>query len=154
MNQYCSKTRKKLRLFNWVLDIGLLAAIIVCSNAKAAPHQLNPSQDAVNLVDAGVGRYRTIGAGQQSYGNTLCLASIKPTVFFIKDKDALLQVVEVNIENETGPVEASLDVRLDGKQKITALGTVKKGKSTFQVHIPDIDGPRPVEFVLRAKGKV
>ncbi|MHC4110824.1 MAG: glycoside hydrolase family 38 N-terminal domain-containing protein [Planctomycetota bacterium] len=72
----------------------------------------------------------------------------------LDSKDALLQVVEVNIENTSEPVEVSLDVRLDGKQKIKALGKVKKGKATFQVHIPDIAEPKPAEFILKAKGKV
>lgn len=115
-----------------VFYISLLAAIIVCSNTKAGK-----AKDS-----------------QLSEGGTLRLASIKPTVFFIKDKDALLQVVEINIENKSEPVEASLDVRLDGKQTITTLGKVKKGKTTFQVHIPDIAEPKPVEFVLKTNGKV
>jgi len=130
MNQGGYKTKTNLRLFNLVLDIGLLAALIVCSNAKAEM------------------------AGQQSSGSTLHLVSIKPTVFFIKERNALLQMVEVNIENTSEPVEASLDTRLNGKQRTTALGKVKKSKTTVRAYIPDIAEPRPVEFVLRAKGKV
>jgi hypothetical protein len=91
---------------------------------------------------------------QINKGNTLRLVSIKPTVFFIKDKDALLQVVEVNIENTSEPVEASLEVRLDGKQKITPLGKVEKGKTTIQAYIADISKATEAEFVLKADDKV
>jgi alpha-mannosidase len=132
MNQRSHKTGRKIKSLQCVFYISLLVVIIVCSNAKAG---------------------KTIDS-QLSEGGTLRLVSVKPTVFFIKEKGALLQVVEVNIENTSEPVEASLDVRLDGKQKITALGKVKKGKATFHVHIPDIAEPKPVEFVLKAKGKV
>ena len=134
MNQRGYKTRRKMKLLDCVfyISISLLAVIIVCNNAKA-----EPAKDS-----------------QLSEGGTLRLVSVKPTVFFIKEKDALLQVVEVNIENISEPVEASLDVRLDGKQKITALGKMKKGKATFQIHIPDIAEPKPAEFILKAKGKV
>ena len=132
MNQYYSKTGTKLKPFGLMLHIGLLVVIIVFSNAKAEMAQTS----------------------QLSKGSTLRLASIKPTVFFIKDKDALLQVVEVNIENTSESTEASLDVKLDSKQQTTALGKVKKGKATFQVHVPDIAEPKPVEYILKAKGKV
>ena len=132
MNKRGYKTRIKLKPFDWVLHIGLLTAIIVCSNAKA----------------------ERIKTSQLSESGTLRLVSIEPTVFFIKDKDVLLQVVEVVIENTAEPLEASLNVRLDGTQKTTALGTMKKGKTTFRAHIPDIAEPGPVEFVLKANGKV
>ncbi len=132
MNKRGYKTRIKLKPFDWVLHIGLLAAIIVCSNAKA----------------------ERIKTSQLSESGTLRLVSIEPTVFFIKDKDVLLQVVEVVIENTAEPLEVSLNVRLDGTQKTTALGTMKKGKTTFRAHIPDIAEPGPVEFVLKANGKV
>lgn len=132
MNQRGHKTERKIKPLHCVFYISLLVAIIVCSNTKAG--KAKDSQ----LIE----------------GGTLRLVSVKPTVFFIKEGNALLQVVEVNIENTSEPVEASLDVRLDGKQQITALGKVKKGKATFQVHIPDIAEPKPVEFVLKAKGKV
>ena len=132
MNQRSHKTGRKIKPLDCVFCISLLVAIILCSNAKTGQ-----AEDS-----------------QLTEGGTLRLVSVKPSVFFIKEKDVLLQVVEVNIENTSEPVEASLDVRLDGKQQITALGKVKKGKATFQVHIPDIAEPKPVEFVLKAKGKV
>ncbi len=115
-----------------ILYISLLVAIIVFSNAKAGQ-----GEDS-----------------QLSEGGTLRLVSVKPTVFFIKDKDALLQVVEINIENTSEPVEASLEARLGGKPQIKSLGKVKKGKATFQVNIPDIAEPKQIEFILKAKGKV
>ncbi|MHC4097557.1 MAG: hypothetical protein ACYSU3_16040 [Planctomycetota bacterium] len=99
MEQLRHKTGRKIKPLQCVFYISLLVAIIVTSHVKAGQ-----AEDS-----------------QLSEGGTLRLVSVKPTVFFIKDKDALLQVVEVNIENTSEPVEVSLDVRLDGKQKIKAL---------------------------------
>jgi len=132
MNQRSHKTGRKIKPLDCVFCISMLVAIIVCSNTKAGQ-----AEDS-----------------QLSEGGTLHLVSVKPTVFFIKEGNVLLQVVEVNIENTSEPVEASLDVRLDGKQKIKALGKVKKGKATFQVYIPDIAEPKLAEFVLKAKRKI
>jgi len=91
----------------------------------------------------------------------LRLASIEPTVFFIKEENALLQMVEVNIENTSEAVEASLEVKLstgrpmaDSKKKTAALGRVKKGRTAFKIYVPDIVEARPVEFVLKANDKV
>ncbi|MHC4641113.1 MAG: glycoside hydrolase family 38 N-terminal domain-containing protein [Planctomycetota bacterium] len=127
MNQRCYKTRK-IQHLNFVFYISLLVTIIVCSNVKA---------EMAN-----------------SEGSTLRLVSIKPTVFFIKEKDALLQVVEVNIENTSEPKEASLEVRLNGKQRTTAISKVGKGKATVRAYIPDISKATQAEFVLKVKGKV
>ncbi len=129
MNQRNHKTERNIKSLHRLFHIILLFAITLCSAPIA-------------------------NASQPTQGNALRLVSIEPTVFFVKDKNALLQVVEVNIENASEPVEASLDIRIDGKQETKALGKVKKGKATLQVHIPDITEPKTVEFILKAKGKV
>ena len=129
MNQCDHKTKRNIKSLHRLFHISLLLAITLC-------------------------RAPIVNASQTTKDRALRLVSIKPTVFFVKDKDALLQVVEVNIENTSEPVEASLDIRIDGKQETKALGKMKKGKVTLQVHIPDITEPKPVEFILKAKGKV
>ena len=85
---------------------------------------------------------------------SLSFISIEPTVFFVEDKGALLQVVEVAVENKSEPVEASLDVKVGSASKTTALGKIEKGKNTLQAHIPDIDKPTKVWFILSANKKV
>ena len=81
------------------------------------------------------------------------IKSVEPTIFFIKEKNNILQVVDVVVENDSQPTEAGLDVALGSLKKSTALGQVKKGTATFQVHVPDISKPMSVEFVLKANGK-
>jgi alpha-mannosidase len=130
MNHRSHKTRK-IKPLQYTFHITLLALIIVCNNAAA--EKTNTSQP--------------------SKSNTLRIESVKPTVFFIKDKDALLQIAEVVIENTSEPVEASLDARLGDRQKTTALGKVEKGKTTIQAYIPDISEEAEAEFVLKVKGK-
>jgi alpha-mannosidase len=132
MNQRCYKTGRKIKPLDCLFYISLLVVITVCSNAMA----------------------ETVKTSQPAEEITLRLVSIKPTVFFIKDKDALLQVVEANIENTSVPVEASLEVRLNGKQKTTVLDKVEKGKKTVRAYIPDISKAMEAEFILKSNGKI
>ncbi len=93
--------------------------------------------------------------------------SIEPTVFFVEDKGALEQVVEVVIENKSEPMKASLEIKFGSASKTTALGRIEKGKNTLRPSIPstllgmvslsnhpDIDKPTQVQFVLKANKKV
>jgi len=129
MNQHTHKTERNVKSLHRLFHISLLFAITLC----CAP---------------------ITNASQATKDRALRLVSIKPTVFFVKDKNALLQVLEVIIENTSEPVEAGLEVRLNGKQKTTALGKVEKGKTTIQAYIPDISEAAEAEFILRANGKV
>jgi alpha-mannosidase len=132
MNQHSHKTGGKIKPLHRLFYTVLLCAITLCSALMA----------------------EMANASKANEDNALRLVSIKPTVFFIKDKDALLQVLEVIIENTSEPMEASLEVRLNGKQKTTALGKVEKGKATLRAYIPDIIKAAEAEFILRANEKV
>jgi hypothetical protein len=79
--------------------------------------------------------------------------SAKPTVFLIKQKNTLLQVAELTIENTSAPVEVWLELTVGSKKKTTSFGKVEKGKATFQVHIPQVTEPTPAVFILKANGK-
>ena len=79
--------------------------------------------------------------------------SAKPTVFLIKQKNTLLQVAELTIENTSAPVEVWLEMTVGSKKKTTSFGKVEKGKATFQVHIPQVTEPTPAVFILKANGK-
>ncbi|MBO8183749.1 MAG: hypothetical protein H0Z28_13335 [Archaeoglobus sp.] len=82
------------------------------------------------------------------------LASINPTVFFVRDKGELLQMVNVTIENNKGDIEAILEVIYDGERRLARLCKVKKGKSAFQAYVPDVNRPAEVQFILRTDGEV
>jgi len=84
----------------------------------------------------------------------LRLLAVNPTVLYVQREEGLRQVAEVTIENVAAAVEASLEVRLGAQGTSTALGKLNKGKSTAQVHVPDVRQPTPVAFVLRAEGKL
>jgi hypothetical protein len=81
------------------------------------------------------------------------LASIKPTVLFTGDAKDPRQQVEVVIENAGQPVQANLDVRIGSFSQSVPLGTVKQGKSTAQVSVPDVRQPVQAQFVLKVDGK-
>ncbi len=81
------------------------------------------------------------------------IKSIEPTIFFVKKDDSLLQVVDIEVENGSEPIEAVLDVTLGPKKWSTVLGKAKKGKTVFQTQIPDIVIPTQIEFVLKVGEK-
>ncbi|MHC4558447.1 MAG: glycoside hydrolase family 38 N-terminal domain-containing protein [Planctomycetota bacterium] len=85
---------------------------------------------------------------------SLRLISAEPTVLFVRQQDGLMQIARITIENTTEPVEASLETKLDGKQRFKNLGLLNKGKTTIEAHIPETGKPAELELVLRTKGKV
>ena len=135
MNQNAFKRTVILELLGRAFCIGLFVAGLISGNAMAE-------------------RSGTQGDNQSVEDKSLHIISIEPTVLMVKEENALLQAVDVVIENNTQSVEANLDVKLDSGQRTTALGKVKKGKLTFRAYIPEISRPAPAEFILRANGKV
>lgn len=85
----------------------------------------------------------------------LRLVAIEPTVLLARENDILLQVAEVVVENTEGAAQAVLEVRPDsGPLRTTPLGTVKPGKASFQVQVPSVSSPAPVEFILKVGATV
>lgn len=83
----------------------------------------------------------------------LKLLSVEHTALFVRERGALFQVARVVVENAAEPVSARLEVRLDSETRSSELGKVNKGKATFEVPVPDVSEPTPMEFVLHADGK-
>ena len=84
---------------------------------------------------------------------TLRIASVEPTMFYVRQNGELRQVVDVTVENDGAAVEGSLQIKFGAAQTVAELGKLKKGKATVQAHIPDVRQQTPVEFVLRADGR-
>jgi len=83
----------------------------------------------------------------------LRISKIKPTVFFIEEKNRLLQAVDIVIENTEETVEASIDAKFGSKERHTELGKVDNGEGTYRVYVPDVRESISVEFFLKANGK-
>ncbi|MCX5638297.1 MAG: hypothetical protein NTX52_11490, partial [Planctomycetota bacterium] len=127
-----------------LLCIGLMATFLIFDTTIAEEFK------ASNVTEADTVRTENLPDVQLP----LRFISIEPTVFLIKDKSSLLQVVNVTIDNTAKPVEAMLEVILSSKKRIVTLVKVENGKSTVQVHIPEASEPTPVELTLKADGKV
>jgi len=151
MNGHKFTDMVNLKLLGCALCIGLMAFFLASDTAIAEELKASVPTEV-----------NTIPPNQQQ---SLRFISIEPTIFLIRDKSTLLQVVDVTIENSSEPVEASVDVKLSSKKKTTALGKIKNGKSTLKVYVPDVSEPtarlprglsvgQAIEFVLRANGKV
>ena len=52
----------------------------------------------------------------------LRINTIEPTVFFIKQKNELLQAVDISIENTEETLEASVDAKFGSKERHTDIG--------------------------------
>ncbi len=79
----------------------------------------------------------------------LHINQIKPTVFFIRENNELLQAVDISIENTEETVKASVDVKFGSKEKHTVLDKVERGEHTYQVYVPDVSEPVGASFTLK-----
>lgn len=80
--------------------------------------------------------------------------TIKPTAFFIRKENRLLQAVDVTIKNSRSRIKTGLGLRIGSWEDKIALGSIEKGEKTYRVYIPDIRKTRKVEFSLLVNGKI
>jgi hypothetical protein len=162
MNGYEFTDTVNLKLLGCAFCIGLTAFFLASDTAIAEELKASDATE-VNPVRKTVFFSNGVNTVPPNHRQSLRFISIEPTVFLIKQEGSLVQVANVIVENTSEPVEASLDVKLSSKKETTALGKVKNGSSSLQVHIPDVSEPTPdkvirgpavIEFVLRANGKV
>ena len=89
----------------------------------------------------------------EKVSSDLRIKTIEPTVFFVEEKNELLQAVDIVIENTRETVEAGVDAKFGSKERPTDIGKVEQGEGTHRVYVPDVREPMPVEFILKANGK-
>jgi hypothetical protein len=84
----------------------------------------------------------------------LWIKSIKPTVFFIKEKDELLQAVDLLIQNSDASIEAKIDVHFGSSKRCIDIGNIVKGEGQYRIYLSDIQQSSNVIFTLITNGKV
>jgi len=89
-----------------------------------------------------------------SKNTALSIKGIKSTLFFIKEREGLLQAVDISIENIEEPLKANIEVKIGSQRKCTDIGMIKQGKGKYRVYVPDIREPANAEFTLIANKKV
>ncbi|MGD8501910.1 MAG: hypothetical protein PVJ86_14760, partial [Phycisphaerales bacterium] len=144
MNRDVLGVKKDLQRLCSVLCMILVAVAFVTNNAEAELPGASQPIGAAGVQEANSAAPET----------SLRLLSVEPTVLFVEQKGALLQVAKLTIENTSKATEASVDVKFGSEQRTAVIGEVKNGKATFQIHVPHIDKATPADFVLRADGKV
>lgn len=87
-------------------------------------------------------------------GSSIRIVSVRPTVLFSRDKDGLVQTVEVAVQNAGETVGADLEVRIGSAHRSAPLGPIPQGESTLRFQAPDVREAASAEFILRAGGKV
>jgi hypothetical protein len=93
-------------------------------------------------------------AARDQAGAAAKLGSIKPTALFARDKESLLQLVEVTVENGDRPLQASLEVKIGSLTRYVPLSIAKGGKSTVQVYVPEARQSTPAQWTIKASGTI
>jgi hypothetical protein len=94
-----------------------------------------------------------IEAGQTD-GPQAKLAAVKVTALFARDKEGLLQVVEVTVENGNKPQEMSLAVEAGSFTRSVTLGVERIQRYTVHVQVPEVKQPTAARFVLKTGDRV
>jgi hypothetical protein len=86
----------------------------------------------------------------------LSIIEVKPTVLFTKEKDKLIHLINITIENtQESKIKATLDCNtLKSKLLEDYELTINEGKEDYQIHIPEIKGSIVVKFALKVNGKL
>jgi hypothetical protein len=88
-------------------------------------------------------------------GLMLKIIEVEPTVLFRKEKDGLMQAVDITIENSGQEVDARLQVKFRTHDELSIdLGTIKSGEENYRFFVPEVSGTIPVEFALVLGGKI
>ncbi len=84
----------------------------------------------------------------------LSIASIEPTVFFIRAGDALRQRVRLSLSSGAEAADAALSVRAAGVDERHPLTRLSAGTNELDVYLPDLRAPGPVTLGLLAGGSL
>lgn len=82
------------------------------------------------------------------------IKAIEPTVFFVEERGALKQGVDVVVENGGGAARCRLAMALDGKTHEHELGAVGAGETTRRIFVPEVREKKPALFRLLVERKV
>ena len=84
----------------------------------------------------------------------LKFTSIKPTVFFVRKDNNLIQLGEATINNTSQEKEQiALQIRIAGERRREISATVPKGTTTVKFTFPNISKPKRATFILTMKGR-
>jgi hypothetical protein len=80
----------------------------------------------------------------------LRILTIEPTVFFVRDGEALRQQVRVTVDNPGEAVAASLTVRSENIDVSLTLDRMGSGETVHEVYLPDLRSPAELTFAVHA----
>jgi hypothetical protein len=87
-------------------------------------------------------------------GDIMRIKDIKPTVFLRNDGNRLMQLVRIELENQSLQRNVTILTQQNQKTQEFQLGTVMAGQTVHEVFIEDMTVPREVTFVLKVAGSV
>jgi alpha-mannosidase len=75
---------------------------------------------------------------------------VRPTIFFIEEKGALKQKLDIAVDNPGPAISAQLEIKLPKKTLTFTLEKIAAGKSVIPVFIPEVQQASKTGFVLKA----
>ena len=86
----------------------------------------------------------------------LRIAAVEPTLFFIRQQNALCQQMRVTIDNPSEPVEAAaIYFEAEGHAPaVCPLGGIREGKHAYPLLVPDLRQPAQATFTLRVGDQI
>ena len=74
---------------------------------------------------------------------------VRPTFFFVEDKGALKQKLDIVLDNPGAAAAGQISIGLGAKPLVVALDRVETGKSVVEVYVPEIAKPVQASFTLK-----
>jgi alpha-mannosidase len=75
-----------------------------------------------------------------------------PTFFFLRNKESLMQLIHVLVENDGEPTEGQIKTKIGATSFITDLARIVGGESRHDVYVPENSEPVIAEFSLIING--
>jgi len=76
--------------------------------------------------------------------------NVSPTVFFVRDGNAIKQLLTVTVQNEGAEMAGTLTVNIGGREVSFPLSPIPSGPSAFSVAVPEVATPVLVPFTIEA----
>jgi len=77
------------------------------------------------------------------------ITSLEPSALFVRDGEALRQLIRLQVENSGAEHTAVLHVRAGGIDERLPLGTIPAGAAERKIYLPDLRDPAVVDLKLQ-----
>lgn len=84
----------------------------------------------------------------------LFIKAVIPTVFFVEEKNEVLQGVDILITNQGESIKADIEVDIGSKREKISINLPRREESTQRMYVPDVTHPTSAEFKVIVEGTI